>query len=53
MHKYYVLRIFNCAALPAQFLELLRDENMIFEGFGVGGDLVKIGTIIVQKLQKI
>ena len=41
--KCFILRIFNCTVLPTQFLELLRDETMIFVGVGVGGDLAKIG----------
>ena len=39
----FILCIFNCTVLPTQFLELLRDETMIFVGVGVGGDLAKIG----------
>ena len=43
MRKWCVLCIFNHTALPAQFLELLRDATMIFAGVVEGGDLDKIG----------
>lgn len=42
IQKCYILRVFNYTVLPTQFLELFRDETMIFVGVRVVGDLSNI-----------